>query len=530
MRLRSRRDDIALNEQLCKIVIMTALFANTVGAVLEVSLTGLRSVTSIVCIACTVVYFGFYLCDYARLGISRFAVVVVLLCGVIEFPVLFFFYGSSRIIYYCLPCVAIGLFFDVKYRHLSMVAYTVFNIVFIIVCSYTSPYISSYDRLTYYGEIISFFIVAVSLYFMSSAANRWIVEQSNMLEKSNEDMLRAQTLVETNLTLAQIDLDTDSFEIIYVLPGIESVLGDCGRSAQNALFLSADKLCTDLYRARLKSFYDVPTIRERLQDKSIISCEFYAPESGWCRASFIPAKKDNEGRISQVIFSVEKIDDEILTLRDKLDIDDKLLECVRTMNTEKDPKASILKLLSIIANYHNSDRAYLFTLDKDKRTIRAAYEWCEPGAIHRSDYDGDVIFEAITYWYEMGEHRCEVKFISGKDELKNIHPDYVLEELELENMVTYPVLDSDGTIIGVMGMDNVRTNFELKILIETVALILMEELAHVEYTRKLYELSYKDKMTGVDNRHAYLRDMQILNDRHAKYIGVDQFAVPECKQ
>ncbi|MCF0185924.1 MAG: GGDEF domain-containing protein [Bacteroidaceae bacterium] len=433
---------------------------------------------------------------------------------------MYFFYGNSRIIYYCLIYLTIGLFYKQQVKVICAIAYTLYNIGHMTIFAVYSPYGIVDDSIVFTGEIVGFFIVAIAIFFLSNAASSRIMQQGEQLSRSNKMFLRSQALIENNLAMLEIDLITDTFEIVYVVDKVREAMATNSNSIQENLYDAILKLCSPMYQSRMKEFYNLNTVEERLKGKKSISFEFVGNTMGLCKARFTPAVRGEGGQLLKVLLSVEMIDEEVAELRDKVNIEETILGCISCMNNEKDARLSIDKLLKIIAEYYNCDRTYIITLDNDKHTVGEAFEWCEPGAIRRTDYDGDTIYELLKGWSEHMMVKDEVNHIKDKTQLYEIFTRETVNELELDSVMGYPVLDSDGEVIGVMGIDNVRYNTESTILMKTAASILLEEMAKLEYTKELYDLSYTDKMTGVGNRHAYLRDLAEFNEKHRANVGV----------
>jgi signal transduction histidine kinase/CheY-like chemotaxis protein len=57
-------------------------------------------------------------------------------------------------------------------------------------------------------------------------------------------------------------------------------------------------------------FTDLATLKERLSGRQNISFEFLGKRSGWCRAIFIAVDRDAGGSVSQVIYAVQRIQEE----------------------------------------------------------------------------------------------------------------------------------------------------------------------------------------------------------------------------
>ena len=103
-----------------------------------------------------------------------------------------------------------------------------------------------------------------------------------------------------------INLETGEFREIAGLDYITAALGVKG-DARNAFRQFTDTLIDDNYKEEFQKFVDMDTLADRLNDQQNISLEYLSIRKGWCRASFIIVKRDEEGIPVQVEFVVENI-------------------------------------------------------------------------------------------------------------------------------------------------------------------------------------------------------------------------------
>ena len=518
--LMRRYKDFPLQEVFYEIILITAFIVNSLAAMAEIAMSGPASVPSIVSTSCAAIYAVMLIGGFRQISLDWRVTFIVTLCGIIELPIMYFYYGNSRIVYYCLIYLTIGLFYKQQVKAVCVITYTLYNIGHMVIFAAYSPYNLVVNPVIFTGEVAGFFIVSIAIFFLSNAAASRITKQGEELARSNKIFLRSQALIENNLAMLEIDLIRDTFEIVYVVDSVKATMATNSNSIQENLYDAILKLCSPVHQARLKEFYNLSTLEERLNGKPSISLEFVGSTCGLCKARFTPSVKGESGQLLKVLLSVEMIDEELTELRDKVNIEETILGCISCMNNEMDARLSIDKLLKIIAEYYNCDRSYIITFDHDHRTVSEAFEWCEPGAIRRTDYDGDTIYEMVNSWVANMPEKTVVNYVKDRAELDKLFTHEIAVELELDSVMGYPVLDAKGDVIGIMGIDNVRYNTDSTIMIKTAASILLEEMAKLDYTKELYDLSYTDRMTGIGNRHAYLRDMKEFNDRHRTHVGV----------
>ncbi len=66
----------------------------------------------------------------------------------------------------------------------------------------------------------------------------------------------------------------------------------------------------ELYRERFASFLNLDTLSERIRTADSLSMEYETVSQGWCRGSFIPVARNEQGRLTHVIFAVQEINQE----------------------------------------------------------------------------------------------------------------------------------------------------------------------------------------------------------------------------
>ena len=60
----------------------------------------------------------------------------------------------------------------------------------------------------------------------------------------------------------------------------------------------------------MTSFADLSTVSERLQNTDTVAVEYLDDQNVWCRARFIAAERDVQGKAVRVLWLIESIDEE----------------------------------------------------------------------------------------------------------------------------------------------------------------------------------------------------------------------------
>ena len=158
----------------------------------------------------------------------------------------------------------------------------------------------------------------------------------------------------------------------------------------------------------------------------------------------------------------QKLDAMELTKR--LEIEETLVKCVRTLNENDDADEAINVLLSIIADYHKADRAYIFEYDDEDSTIMDnTYEWCAEGVKPQIQILQRLDVSLIDRWIEYFEKDNELCISSLTGEVDKDSEEYkILQVQEVESLMTAP-LRINGEISGFIGVDNPTENLDTRV-------------------------------------------------------------------
>lgn len=200
-------------------------------------------------------------------------------------------------------------------------------------------------------------------------------------------------------------------------------------------------------------------------------------------------------------------------LKRKFQIESTLVQCIKTLYEQKDMETAINQLLSIIADYHQADRAYIFEFEHEGVIMHNTYEWCREGIERQIDFLKDVEISVIERWIEQFEKQGEFYITSLQGEVDKSSPEYeILQAQGIESLLAAP-LRMEGKIVGFLGVDNPRANEDTLLLMRSVAAFVLNDIQRRKNVNKLYELSFKDHLTGVGNRYAYVRCMEKLENQ-----------------
>ncbi|MCR5421354.1 MAG: hypothetical protein K6E98_10120 [Lachnospiraceae bacterium] len=127
---------------------------------------------------------------------------------------------------------------------------------------------------------------------------------------------------ELELKKSGISSMSDLYDTIYIVDIIKneilSVVAEDDGSIKHPDNQNADKLLNDMfnldsvdaYKNLVLDFTDLSTLRDRMEDKNSIACEYLSKNKGWCRLRFSTMDDHNNKNADRVVFTIQNIDAE----------------------------------------------------------------------------------------------------------------------------------------------------------------------------------------------------------------------------
>lgn len=135
--------------------------------------------------------------------------------------------------------------------------------------------------------------------------------QKKMKTALDEAQLRYEiisAIAKAYTTIVRIDLVQDTVE--EITDHSESAKITRGeKCASVGLRKICDTLVAPAYREAVKKFMDLSTLAERMQDEEILDTEYQMVDGSWHRLSFMVKKRDEAGRVTNVLATVRSISD-----------------------------------------------------------------------------------------------------------------------------------------------------------------------------------------------------------------------------
>ncbi|MGN1016581.1 MAG: response regulator [Faecousia sp.] len=141
------------------------------------------------------------------------------------------------------------------------------------------------------------------------------LEETNRMLVDRTKIIQSMSKIYTSVY--SIDLESDSFAELSSLPTVNKHIGPAGK-AQERLNYFARKMVMPEFTQEMSAFVDLSTLEERLGTSRIISKQYQsslmpAPDirgrESWSQCSFIETSRDDQGRLTHVVFATESIQD-----------------------------------------------------------------------------------------------------------------------------------------------------------------------------------------------------------------------------
>lgn len=200
-------------------------------------------------------------------------------------------------------------------------------------------------------------------------------------------------------------------------------------------------------------------------------------------------------------------------IKERLEIATILNKCIAELISGEDEDAAISNLLRIISGYFDGDRSYIVQIDEKRNVCTNTYEYAMNGVTAEKDNLQEVPMEMLDIW--MDSFRKNGLYYIPDIEEEQGQPYYeTLKMQDITRLLAVP-LNSDGKIIGFLGVDNPRLHYEDHTLLSSIQYFLTDSLKAKERKACLQYMSYRDMLTTLYNRNGYI---QVLEGMQAKTV------------
>ncbi len=210
--------------------------------------------------------------------------------------------------------------------------------------------------------------------------------------------------------------------------------------------------------------------------------------------------------------------EEIELLSRKISLEETLIQCIQTLIEDTELDKAITKLLSIVCQYYDADRAYLFEVDQQTKTAENTHEWCINPEFASIEQMPILSFEELAPILTSFEE-CESITIEDVEKLDKSSALYkVLHETKCKTVQIVPIY-SNGIVTYFMGVDNSKRFMKDLTLLRSVLLFVVDDIKKDKIMKQLEHLSYTDILTGLSNRNKYLERLEDINISKLSSLG-----------
>ena len=139
-----------------------------------------------------------------------------------------------------------------------------------------------------------------------------------LAETAKELNIRISSIADIFLTAHEFDLETDKFvELKSDSSLVNEIMTESHDNARDTFHRIMDSVTDDSYRERVLAFTNMNTLEKRLRSRNTIALEYLNKEKKWRRGRFVASRRNENGRVTHVMWLTEDIDAE-KQQRDKL--------------------------------------------------------------------------------------------------------------------------------------------------------------------------------------------------------------------
>ncbi len=222
----------------------------------------------------------------------------------------------------------------------------------------------------------------------------------------------------------------------------------------------------------------------------------------------------------EIATNITKYEKKRKKLEFELSNEQTLVKCIQTLAEYNDIATAINKLLNIIADFYQGERAYIFEIDYGKQSISNTYEWCMEGISAEINNLQDIPICSVERWISEFKTKGEFYINSvGKTVTKESIEYEILTAQGIESLVVAPLIENNE-IVGFLGVDNPSSNINDLTLLKSVIFFVMNDINKRQLLAKLEEMSFIDILTGLENRNKYISTLEEIEKNPPKTLGI----------
>lgn len=209
------------------------------------------------------------------------------------------------------------------------------------------------------------------------------------------------------------------------------------------------------------------------------------------------------------------------SLYDNVVFEKAVTECMELLETSDGNMYP--KLMKMMADFYDAERAYVYRFDLDENTINCIAQWCDDPSFRVTQEVGTKIGTSIIMNWLEGENDAGIVSASNKIAYKEgAIEETILEKFDLENVTMCNIEDAKRNVVGFVGVSNRSDedkSFDRR-LMYTVSKLIAQDVANKKNESDMMELHFKDELTGCYNRTGYTHNIDKLMAKKPSMMGV----------
>ena len=198
-----------------------------------------------------------------------------------------------------------------------------------------------------------------------------------------------------------------------------------------------------------------------------------------------------QGKLARLELAVDITEREVLSrsVREKLDFAENVLACAKVLAQEPDMNRATRQMLASVAEFYQSDRAYLFEpISISEGLWSNTCEWCREGVAPEQANQQRVPAMGMQRWMDLFEKDTSV-IVPNVEELRDADPSEYkrLHSQGVSRLIATPI-HSEGKLVGFLGVDNPRHCVRDDSMIRTLSLFVVDRFSKNETEERLGEL------------------------------------------
>lgn len=206
-------------------------------------------------------------------------------------------------------------------------------------------------------------------------------------------------------------------------------------------------------------------------------------------------------------------------IQDLLNIETVLVKCITELHQSTDIFSRVQKMIEIVGRFLQADRTYVFLIYGNH--MDNVFEWCKKDVKPEIDDLQNLDVHLIDRWRESFE-KGECIVIEDIEDIQNAGSEYdILKSQNIRTLIAAP-LESDGQLIGYIGVDNPPMNKVEKILpfFTTLSYFLSSIIVKHRSEITLQQMSFYDSLTGLYNRNRYMEELHMFEKQDQMRMGI----------